>query len=115
MSVGHTLIRKLGILALPVAAIALVAAPRPADAQYYASCAPGYYYDPTYGCLPYAGAYAPDYYGYVPYAYGGWGGYWGGGWRGGHRDWDRGGGGWAHGGGFHGGAFRGGGGGFHGG
>ena len=54
----------------------------PARAQYPYPCAPGYYYDPYYGCVLPNYYNAPPYYAYPEYGFdffhgGGWGGYYG--------------------------------------
>ncbi len=56
---------------------------RPADAQVYPACPYGYYFDPTYGCLPLNYFYGPPSYVYPGYSFGFfYGGHWG--------DWHRG-------------------------
>jgi hypothetical protein len=91
------------IAALLADSSALIASTVPAQAQYV--CPPGYYYDPTYGCVPNGYFTGPPYYAYPDFGFDFfYGGGWGGRGRGGYG-----------GGGFHGGGGGHGGGGFHGG
>jgi hypothetical protein len=63
-------------------AFAGIVTSRPAHAQYVYACPPGYYYDPTYGCVPAAYLYGPPYYAYPDF---GFDFFYGGGWGGGYR------------------------------
>jgi hypothetical protein len=71
MRLSPSLSRKLALPAVIAAAALTLGFAEPAAAQYYGNaCAPGYYFDPGAGCLPYAPAYAySPYYAYGPYFY----------------------------------------------
>jgi hypothetical protein len=107
MSRGRTLVGAFRVLLCVGVAFAGAALLAPARAQYGYPCPPGYYYYPSYGCVPPNYFYGPPYYAYPDFGFdffygSGWGRRWGGS--------------YGHGGGaYHGGAPHGGGGGHGGG
>ena len=103
-------VARLLLISLPLAAGVL--STRPADAQvgYPYNCPPGYFFDPSYGCIPLSYFYGPPTYVYPGFGFGFfYGGHWDH-WHGGHAAPH---GGAPHGGAPHGGAPHGGGGGHH--
>lgn len=76
----HSILACTGAVALGMGlALGLLAASKPALAQYPYACPLGYYYDARYGCVPTGYLYEPPYY---PYPYFGFDYFYGGGWGG---------------------------------